>query len=248
MQTLLGILRLSIAFPAIALSSLFILFAALIPIRIQNIRLAPWLCTLAARLAMLIFNIRFHCPEPQRLSAHTGFVFANHLTFFDILMMLQVLPMRFLSRMENRSWPFIGWVAIAIGTVFVDRSNKESRGAARDALVKAEKYPPIVIYPEGRIGPPRGLQPFRFGAFEIAVECGAPFLPCAIVYDAPEVIAWGDESFLDAFWRLARHPGPIRAQLIPLMPVQPRPTDDPKQLAAEAHRAVAAALGVQSQM
>lgn len=38
-----------------------------------------------------------------------------------------------------------------------------------------------------------------------------PYLLCAIVYDRPEVLAWGEESFLSSFWRLACYPGPIRA-------------------------------------
>jgi 1-acyl-sn-glycerol-3-phosphate acyltransferase len=248
MRTLLGLVRLSIAFPAIALASLLVLLASLLPVRIKGIRLAPWLCTLAARLAMLIFNVRFSCPEPQKFFDHQGFVFPNHISYFDILMMMALLPMRFLSRMENRSWPFIGWVAIAIGTVFVDRGDKQSRADARAQLTKVERYPPIVLYPEGGIGPARNLQPFRYGAFEIVVEGQVPFLPCAITYSQPEVVAWGNESFLKAFWRLARHPGPIDARLIPLTAVQPGPAADPRQLAAQAHQAVAAALGVPSQM
>src|SRR5574341_297678 len=98
MRTLLGLFRLSIAFPAIAAASLLILLASLLPIRIRGIRLAPWLCTLAARFAMFLFNVRFACPEPQKFFSHQGFVFPNHISYFDILMMLTLLPMRFLSR------------------------------------------------------------------------------------------------------------------------------------------------------
>jgi 1-acyl-sn-glycerol-3-phosphate acyltransferase len=248
MRTLLGLVRLSIAFPAIAVASILILLLSPLPVRIRGVRMAAWLCTLAARFAMFLFNIRFSCPEPQKFFSHQGFVFPNHISYFDILMMMALLPMRFLSRMENRSWPFIGWVAIAIGTVFVDRGDKQSRADAREQLMKVERFPPIVLYPEGRIGPARALQPFRYGAFEIVAEGDVPFLPCALVYSQPEVIAWGDESFLKAFWRLARYPGPIDARLVPLTPVQPGPAADPKQLATEAHQAVAAALGVPSQM
>jgi 1-acyl-sn-glycerol-3-phosphate acyltransferase len=248
MRSILGVLRLAIAFPVIAVGALLIIFAALIPVRLKGIRLSAWIATLVARLAMVVFNIRFSCPEPEKFYRHEGLVFANHITYFDILMMLTPLPMRFVSAMEIRAWPFIGWAGVAIETVFVNRGDKQSRAEARAQLGQTKRFPPIVLYPEGRIGPARALQPFRHGAFEIAVENAMPYLLCAIVYDQPEVIAWGDESFLSSFWRLACHPGPIRAQLVPLTAVHPKPGDDPKQLAVEAHKAIAAALGVPSQM
>jgi len=252
MRPLLGILRMSIALPTIVIGSLLIIATMWIPIRVRGIKIAAWLLTALASLAMALFNVRFHCAEPEKLFRHQGFVFPNHITYFDILMMVRVLPMRFVSAIENRSMPFIGWVAIAIGTVFVNRSDKQSRAEARTQLAKianAQPFPPIVVYPEGGVGPVRGLQPFRYGAFEIAAEGGVPYLPCAILYSHPEVIVWGQkEGFMDTFWRLACFPGPVEANLMPLIPIQPGPSDDPKQLATDGHRVIAAALGVPPQM
>ena len=248
MRTLLGVLRISVAFLIIVFYALLILLAAPVPLYLKKIRLAPWLCTGAARLAMALFNVRFYCAELQTIDTHQGFIFANHISYFDILMLLNVLPMRFLSRLENRSWPFIGWVAVAVGTVFVNRDDKQSRAQARRQLAQAGRFPPIVLYPEGGIGPAHNLRPFRYGAFELAVAEAIPYLPCAIVYDRPEVLAWGDESFLAALWRLACRTGPIQARLVPLAPIRPKPDDDPKQLAVEAHRAIAAVLGVEPKM
>ncbi|MGH2593355.1 MAG: 1-acyl-sn-glycerol-3-phosphate acyltransferase [Anaerolineae bacterium] len=243
-----GILRLAIAFPIIGIGTLLVLAVAWLPMRNQGIRLAPWICTLVARLVMLVFNVRFHCPKPERIRQHRGLVFANHTTYFDILMLLHVLPVRFVSAIEIRSWPLIGWMARAIGAVFVNRSDKPSRAETRKRIAEAERYPPIVLFPEGGIGPANALRPFRFGAFEIAVEYHIPYLPCAILYDRPEVIAWGDESFMRAVWRLACWPGPIHALLIPLPAVTPQPDDDPELLAIAAHRAIADALRVPPQM
>ena len=248
MRSLLGIFRLAIAFPAIGVGTLLVLAVAWLPIRIRGIRVAPWICTLVARLVMLVFNVRFHCPKPERIRQHRGLVFANHITYFDILMLLHVLPLRFVSAIQIRSWPLIGWVARAIGTVFVNRSDKPSRAETRKRIAEAERYPPIVLFPEGGIGPANALRPFRFGAFEIAIEYQIPYLPCAIIYDRPEVVAWGDESFVRAFWRLACTPGPIHALLVPLTVVIPQPDSKPEPLAIAAHRAIADALRVPPQM
>jgi 1-acyl-sn-glycerol-3-phosphate acyltransferase len=249
MRTLLGIFRLSLAVPVIVLGSFVIVLVALFPIRFKRIHLAAWLCTGVSRLALIVFNFRYRCIDPVKIRTHTGFVLANHITFFDILMLMAVMPLRFLSAAENRSWPFIGWVAAAVGTVFVDRGSKESRAAAREALIKADKFPPIVVYPEGGVGPIKSLQPFRYGLFEICVEYEFAYLPVGIVYSQPEVVGWGqNESFIDIFWRTACCPGPIDVSVTPLEVVPVKRADDAKLLAANAHRSLAQLLGVQPQM
>jgi 1-acyl-sn-glycerol-3-phosphate acyltransferase len=211
--------------------------------------LSAWFTTLAARLAMLVFNVRFRCADPTLITQHQGFIFANHISYFDILMILHVLPVRFLSAEENRKLLFIGAVAEAIDTVFVNRSDKASRAAARQTLLDTRKYPPIVLYPEGGVGPANSLQAFRYGAFETAMEGRTPYLLAAIRYSHAEVIVWGkNEGFMDTFWRLARFPGPVLAELVPLRVVHPQPGDDPKRLAVEAHRDIAAAMGVMPKM
>ncbi len=153
--------------------------------------------------------------------------------------------MRYLSKIEVRAWPFIGWVAMAIGTVFVNRSDKASRSQARQQLGQVARFPPIVLYPEGGIGPANSLQPFRYGAFEIAIEQGIPYLVCAINYSRADVIVWGEgESLIECLWRLACFPGPMDASVTPLKIIAPQPGDDPKVLAVEAHHTIAVALQV----
>lgn len=249
MRTALGVLRLSVAFPVILLAALLILLTGWIPLRIGGARLAAWFTTLAARLAMPVFNVRYRCLDPERVRRHTGFIFANHITYFDILCLQAILPLRYLSAEENRRLPVIGWVAQAIGTVFVNRGDKQSRAQAREQLIRTEKFPAIVMFPEGGVGPANSLQAFRYGAFEIAMQSRAAYLLAAIRYSHPEVIVWGEgEQFMDTFWRLACFPGPIYAEVAPLAVVTPRPDDDPKRLAAEAHRLIAREMGVTPRM
>jgi 1-acyl-sn-glycerol-3-phosphate acyltransferase len=242
---LLGILRLTIALPTIVLATLLILPASWLPFKFKGIGLGPWLCTLCARLAMRIFNVRFSCPRPQLLRQHQGFVFANHIGFFDILMMLHVLPCRFLSAAENKKIPFIGAVSAAIGTLFVDRANRKSRAEIYQQLAQAERFPPLVIYPEGGVGPAHNLQPFKFGSFEICVKHRIPYLLCAIRYDKPESLNWlKGQTFQQVLWKAAQFPGPIHAQLIPLRCVIPTGQENARELTKDMHREVAAELGV----
>jgi 1-acyl-sn-glycerol-3-phosphate acyltransferase len=249
MRTALGVLLLTIAFPVILLAAALIVLTGWIPLPIRGARLAAWFTTLVARLAMRVFNVRYRCLDPEQFRRHTGFIFANHITYFDILCLQAILPLRYLSAAENRRLPVIGWVAQAIGTVFVNRSDRQSRAQAREQLVKAEKYPAIVMYPEGGVGPANSLQSFRYGAFEIAMQSHAAYLLAAIRYSHPDIVVWNEnEQFMDTFWRLACFPGPVYAEVAPLKVVMPQPDDDPKRLAAEAHRLIAREMGVPPKM
>jgi 1-acyl-sn-glycerol-3-phosphate acyltransferase len=183
-----GVYRLSLIVIIISVGTLLILPTIWLPFRIRGIKPSAWVVTFMTRFFMLIFNIRYICPEPEKFNNLAGFVFPNHSTFLDILMMTQLIPMRFVAKQEVKRFPIVGPLAIAIGCVFVNRENKDSRIEARIKLAAAERYPPIVLFPEGKTGSGETIQPFRYGAFEIAVEHEIPFLPCVILFDKPEYV------------------------------------------------------------
>ncbi|MFQ5436722.1 MAG: lysophospholipid acyltransferase family protein [Anaerolineae bacterium] len=164
-------------------------------------------------------------------------------TFLDIILLIHILPMRFVSSSYVREWPFIGWIGRAVDTVFVDRDDKSSRQATRETLAAISHYPPIALFPEGGIwGMGKPLHPFRYGAFEIVAAGSVPFLPCVLLYEPLETIYWGDESFWTAVWRLAKFKGPVKAQVVALRTVHPHPDESAKQLAVETHGAMEAVL------
>lgn len=242
MSIIRGTLRFILIFVSLFIVGLIIPLTAWIPITYRRVRLSAWFVPWLVRFFFVVLNVRFHCDEPDRFRQHEGFVFPNHGSYFDILMLMHIMPMRFLSNHKVRRWPIIGWIAIAIGTLFVDRGNKGSRHEARLSLANVDRYPPIVLFPEGGIDRSGKLQPFRFGAFEVAAHGSAPYIPTAIFYDQADIIRWGDETIFTAVWRLASRRGPIHAHLIPLPTVHPTPANDPQQLAEAAHAAISAAL------
>ncbi|MEI2691841.1 MAG: lysophospholipid acyltransferase family protein [Anaerolineae bacterium] len=177
---------------------------------------------------------------------HRGLILSNHVSFFDTLVMSYVLPMRYVSKAEVKKWPFIGQIAAATGTMFVNRQDKSKRADVRQQVVEAlhhSQYPPIVIFPEGKRNPEDTLLPFRYGVFEIAVETGVPYLLCAIHYEDTESMTWQShkESLTTSIKRIVLR-DPSRVWLTPLKVVQPQRGDDPQQLAAEAREIVGEAL------
>lgn len=249
MYTLLGALRMSAMTVVLLLGIAMIMLLSPFPIRIRGSRLPGWITTGIARLFNVIFNVKYSYQHLERLWQHTGFLFPNHCSYLDIIAMLHLMPVRFLAAIEVRRRPLIGWLAAAIDCVFVTRDSHTSRDVARSEIVaslRREPHPPIVIYPEGRLGPGDTLYPFRYGAFEMAVANAIDILPVALRYDHKEIVVWHGaqgESMLTALWRHARFPGPIQAELIVLAPVHPRPHDNPKALTRATQEAVAAALG-----
>jgi 1-acyl-sn-glycerol-3-phosphate acyltransferase len=241
MRFIRGIFRISTFITMLLLTTTLALGLAWLPVRVKGVRLSAWLLVPICRLLIPLFNIEFTALEAKRIIQHNGFVFPNHLSFLDIILLLSIFPVRFLAKAEIAKWPFIGWIARAVDTVFVNREDKTSREKVRDSLSEIHTFPAVALFPEGGIfQPPEELKPFRFGAFEIAQAGSIPFIPAVFIYEPLDIVFWRDEPLFTAVWRFATRPEPIKARLYLLRTVQPSPDDDPRQLALETHGAMAA--------
>src|SRR5690606_11511464 len=213
-----------------AVGALAVLPAALAPGRVRGARPALWVALALARLFVLLFGIRLRCPDPAALRRHHGLVFINHLSYLDPVVVAALAPVRFLAAAGVRRLPFVGWIARAMGTVFVARGSVESRSAARAELVGKlgrRAYPPIVIAPEGQIGPGGRVLPFRHGALAVARDAGVAVLPLVLRFTPLDAAAWlRGEWILAALWRLAARTAPLEASVVPLAPLTLGPDDD----------------------
>lgn len=222
-------------------ASVCVLWAALLPFHIGGYRPSFLVLRRFVRVLLRVLRVEVVCPEAARLAAFSGFVFPNHVSYLDILVLLSVTPVSFLAKDEVRKMPFIGWIAKAIGCVFVERTDKASRQAARHTLSRISYHPPIVLYPEGQRGTGTELLPFRYGAFEIVTDVGAAFLPCAITYSHLEAAIWQrDEGIGRALRRLTRFKGPMVAEITLLEPVLPTPGASPVELSEMTHEQLTA--------
>lgn len=240
---LLGYYRLSLCGLTIGFGGTLLVISSWLPFTIKGYHISMWLLLGIVRTLLFILNVRVDCADPDRLRHHHGFIFPNHMTYLDVLVLVSIAPLRFLAKDEVRSMPVIGQVARAIGCVFVNRDDKNSRAEARIKLSQVETFPPVVLFPEGKRNPGSHLLPFRYGAFEIVIRGQTPFLTCAIQYDQPEIAIWHrGESIIKAALRLAVHNKQIKAQLTPITAVTPQPDDDPVQMSLTAHEAMTAVL------
>jgi len=160
---------------------------------------------------------------------------ANHLSALDIPVLYRYLPFQFriiAHRLVFRV-PLVGWHLRAAGQLMIDpESVALSRKALREAVETLRRGLPMVIFPEGERSPTGEMQPFRRGAFYVAVEAPADVVPVAI------------SGTYRAFPRGSSHmrPGPLQVIIGDPIPVAGYTRRDLDALAERTQAAVAELL------
>ncbi|WP_435352528.1 lysophospholipid acyltransferase family protein [Emticicia sp. SJ17W-69] len=124
---------------------------------------------------------------------------ANHFSYLDIAMMGVVIRnfFAFMGKSSAKNIPLFGYMFAKLH-IQVDRADKNSRIKALTRSIKALKSGrSIMIFPEGGIlstGIPEMAQPFKDGAFSMAIENQVPIVPISLLdnYKAmpDKLISW----------------------------------------------------------
>jgi 1-acyl-sn-glycerol-3-phosphate acyltransferase len=111
-------------------------------------------------------------------------VTSNHLSMFDIPLLLRELPLhgRFFAKKEVFKVPLVAQAMRTVGIIEIDRAKGVSSRQAinRGVRVAAERGYSLLVYPEGTRSTEGVLLPFHKGAFRIAIDTGLPLLPVVI--------------------------------------------------------------------
>ena len=109
-------------------------------------------------------------------------VASKHQSFFDIIMLVSVLPRpKFIMKKELRWAPILGWFALRIGCIPVDRGK---RGAAvlqmKEDVSKGLALPgQLVIYPQGTRVAPGAKLAYKVGTAVLYRQLGQDCVPAA---------------------------------------------------------------------
>lgn len=181
-------------------------------------------------------------------------VVANHISWLDILVMLAVQPVCFVSKAEIKSWPLIGWLATNVGTLYIERASR--RDALRVVHHIADALKPaapghlaqmIAVFPEGTTSDGSVVLPFHGNLIQAAISVHAPIQPVALRYldvdtgrlsSTPAYI--GDDHLVSSAWRLLSSP-PVVAS-VQFAAVQQADGRDRRTWAADLQRNVQALL------
>ena len=225
------VLRLTAFFLTLSIGTIIVLLIGWIPIDEKGRRLAQSIVAQMARMALAIVDVKTTVDRPELLRHHAGFIFSNHTSYMDTVIMMAFEPVRFVAKNEVRRMLFVGRLAWMIGCIFVKREKKQSRQAARSTLGQLDSYKPaVVLYPEGRTAPIGQLLPYRKGAFEIAQDAGISYLPVSVVYSHPNLVDWRSVPFRQALWNIMSREYTLHANMYVHDPVTPLPEDDPDEL------------------
>lgn len=170
-----------------------------------------WVRWTAAWMIGLRSEIRGEVPTGEVLIA------AKHQSFFDIIMLVSVVPRpKFIMKAELKWAPILGWYALRIGCVPVNRGKRGQAIKQMAAAVAAGAALPgqLIIYPQGtRIAPGVKAQ-YKVGTGVLYEQLGQPLVPVAVN--------------VGVFWPrhgISRKPGLAVVQFLPVIAAG-RPVSD----------------------
>ncbi len=144
------------------------------------VQLACWICLKVIGLPLTVIG----CPMQ-----HTGAVVANHSSWLDILILNVSQRVFFVAKSEVRSWPAIGMMARAVGTVFIRRKRGDAKLQHDLFLEHAQKGHKLLFFPEGTSTDGCRVLPFRSSLFQAFFAPDLVHLmwvqPVTVLYIAP---------------------------------------------------------------
>jgi 1-acyl-sn-glycerol-3-phosphate acyltransferase len=174
-------------------------------------------------------------------------IVANHVSWLDIFVINALHPCRFVAKAEIRSWPVLGWLAAAAGTVFIARGNRrELRHIFKGLVSVLHEGQRVAFFPEGTTSRQGEVLPFHANLFEAAIDARVAVQPYALSYvDAAgafhrSVDYVDDTTFVDSLFTILEGE-PVIARLQCLAPIDAIGAHR-RELAQAAESAVASAL------
>ncbi len=172
-----------------------------------------WVCWTAGWMVGLRTEIRGTPPRDEVL------ICAKHQSFLDILMIITAVPRpRFVMKSILRFAPVLGWYALRIGCIPVDRGKRARavqqmvEGVARTRETAGPGQ--LIIYPQGTRVAPGAKRPYKIGSGVLYRGLGQDCVPVA--------------TNVGVFWPrrgVLRRPGLAVVEFLPRIPAG-LPLDD----------------------
>ena len=199
---------------------------------------------------MDILNVKIRlCGEVPDLSVQNVVLVANHVSWLDVYLLSAVRPARFVSKLEVRSWPVVGWLATQTGTLFIDRrKHHDTARVNHEMSAILNNGGCVAIFPEGTTSNGSLLRPFHASLLQPAVHSQSQVWPAAIRYTKADgtlnmAPAYVDELTFGESLSLILNQAIIYAE-VEFMPPIAAHGKARRELAREAELAIASALNL----
>jgi 1-acyl-sn-glycerol-3-phosphate acyltransferase len=215
--------------------------------------LTPWITQGVCLASLAILGIRRE--GRGKVMTEEGAVAANHASWLDIYALNASKRIYFVAKEEVSTWPGIGWLARATGTLFIRRDRRDA--LAQQALLEARLHAghKLLFFPEGTSTDGVRVLPFKTTLFAAFLTEGlrdtVSVQPVTLAYHAPAGEAarfygwWGDMGFATHLLRMLARGGHGRVVVIYHPPLRVADHADRKALARAAEASIRAGLAAE---
>jgi 1-acyl-sn-glycerol-3-phosphate acyltransferase len=205
-----------------------------------------WSIRTFARGLLSVCGVRL-CAEADGPIPAPALLVGNHVSWLDIFVVHALQPVTFIAKSEIRSWPVIGTLVSASGTLFIERGNRAAMPRViAQAVTRFGRHERVMFFPEGTTSDGSTLLKFHSSLFVLAErQADLPVVPISIQYSSGRTAYVGDVTLLRSMVTILSGPAvEVRLRIQPPLDLE----DRRRQSLAEAARArVALGLGLQPQ-
>lgn len=174
---------------------------------------------------------------------------SNHMGFMDILILASQVPMTFVTSVEMRDTPFLGWITDMGACLYVERRSRASIRRELEQIAQALREGfRIVLYPEAQSTNGEQVLPFKRTLLMAAAIAEVPIQPVVVNFrsiDGEEFstknrdsVCWyGDMSFVSAIFKTFETTS-IEAEIEFLPMVKSSPDTERGELADTLHKMI----------
>lgn len=152
--------------------------------------------------AAMRFILNIHIVHEGPVPVGAAIIMANHRSYLDVVMIPSKTAVVFVAKASVRKWPIVGWGGDGMKTIWVDRSDPESRKNTRRRIMeRLSQGLSVIIFPEGttHVGP--DVLAFKPGMFHVVAGTSVPIVPVAIEYRNANMAWVGQDRFVPHFLR-----------------------------------------------
>lgn len=165
---------------------LFAVFLHLITFSISKLRyqIISRTTRILSRSVRKILGIKLYLEGELSYFAQQGnFIISNHLGYLDGIILSSLFSVIFITKLQVKSWPIMGWMAKAGCTIFINRKKKLNTGDyIADISSVLKQNVNILFFPECTSSDGSKILPFNPAYFQAPLNIGSAIIPITIQY------------------------------------------------------------------
>jgi 1-acyl-sn-glycerol-3-phosphate acyltransferase len=143
-----------------------------------------WVSRAWSRIVLPVVGVRIRVRGMEHLQPGRSYIYvSNHASMIDIPVVSAGVPdeLRIVYKRELEKIPVFGWGLRMGNYIGIDRGRSpEARRSLDEAVEKIRNGASVLMFAEGTRTADGKLQPFKRGAFHLAIRSGVPIVPLTI--------------------------------------------------------------------